>query len=117
ARLEYLHALHLYPAANNNWQTPVLTCSALNNSGINEIWDTIQSYVQKMQTIGFWEQNRQRQNVEWLHTYIRQSLEDEFYNNPTIKDKFSSIKENILSGKMLPIQGAKELLDSAKSAN
>lgn len=115
ARLEYLHALHLYPAATNNWQTPVLTCSALNNTGINEIWDTIQAYAQKMQVSGFWEQNRQRQNIEWLYSFVRQSLEDDFFNNPIVKDKFSGIKENILSGKMLPIQGAKELLYTAKS--
>lgn len=117
ARLEYLHALHLYPAAINNWQTPVLTCSALTNVGIVEIWDTMQEYVLKMQSSGFWEQNRQKQNIEWLYSFIRQALEDEFFNNPVVKDKFSTIKENILSGKMLPIQGAKELLEGTKNRN
>jgi len=114
ARLEYLHALHLYPAATNNWQTPVLTCSALNNTGISEIWETVEAYAQKMQSSGFWEQNRQKQNVEWLLTFIRQSLEDEFFNNPVVKQKFSDVKESILSGKILPIQGARELLDSVR---
>ncbi len=117
ARLEYLNALHLYPASHNNWQTPVLTCSALNNTGITEIWETIQTYVQKMQLSGLWEQNRQKQNMEWLYTFIRQSLEEDFYNNPIVKEKFSDIKESILSGKMLPIQGAKELLERRKGTN
>lgn len=117
ARLEYLNALHLYPASHNNWQTPVLTCSALNNSGITEIWDTILVYVKKMKSNDFWEQNRQKQNVEWLYTFIRQTLEEDFYNNPIVKDKFSHIKESILTGKMLPIQGAKTLLGSTKGTN
>lgn len=117
ARLEYLNALHLYPASHNNWQTPVLTCSALNNSGITEIWDTILVYVKKMKSNDFWEQNRQKQNVEWLYTFIRQTLEEDFYNNPIVKDKFSHIKESILTGKMLPIQGAKTLLGSTKDTN
>lgn len=114
ARLEYLHALHLYPAAANNWQTPVLTCSAINNTGISEIWETVQTYSQKMQSSGFWEQNRQKQNVEWLLTFIRQSLEDDFFNNPVVKQKISDVKKSILSGKILPIQGARELLDSVR---
>ncbi|MFD2521351.1 methylmalonyl Co-A mutase-associated GTPase MeaB [Emticicia soli] len=114
ARLEYLHALHLYPAASNSWQTPVLTCSALNNIGISEIWETVQAYAQKMQSSGFWEQNRQKQNVEWLLAFIRQSLEDDFFNNPVVKQKFGDVKANILSGKILPIQGARDLLDSVK---
>lgn len=117
ARLEYLNALHLYPASHNNWQTPVLTCSALNNTGITEIWKTILSYVQKMHSSGFWEQNRQKQNIEWLYTFIRQTLEEDFYNNPIVKDKLSGIKESILSGQILPIQGAKELLERTKAAN
>lgn len=117
ARLEYLHALHLYPASYNNWQTPVLTCSAVSNTGISEIWHTIQAYVQKMQLSGYWESNRQKQNVEWLYTFIRQSLEEDFYNNPAVNEKFSDIKESILSGKMLPIQGAKELLERSKGKN
>jgi LAO/AO transport system kinase len=117
ARLEYLNALHLYPSAYNNWQTPVLTCSALNNTGISNIWDTVQTYVQKMHESGYWEQKRQNQNIEWLYTYIRQSLEENFYNNSIVKSKLAIIKENILSGKMLPIQGAKELLESTKGVN
>lgn len=117
ARLEYLNALHLYPASHNNWQTPVLTCSAINNSGITEIWDTILLYVKKMKSNDFWEQNRQKQNVEWLYTFIRQTLEEDFYNNPIVKDKLSHIKESILTGKMLPIQGAKTLLGSTKGTN
>lgn len=115
ARLEYLQALHLYPAATNNWQTPVLTCSALNNTGISEIWETIQSYIQKMQANGFWDTNRQKQNLEWLYTFIRQTLEDNFFNNPAIKAGLIDIQKNILSGKMLPIQGAKALLARFRS--
>lgn len=112
ARLEYLHALHLYPAAGNGWQTPVLTCSALANTGIEEIWNTVIAYTSQMKQNGFWEQNRQKQNLEWLYTYIRQVLEEEFFNNPVIKSKMGDIEQNILSGKMLAIQGAKELLNS-----
>ncbi len=114
ARLEYLQALHLYPAAGNGWQTPVLTCSALNNTGIEEIWNTVIAYVNQMQQNGFWLQNRQKQNLEWLHTYIKQTLEEEFFGNPVIKSKMSEIETNILSGKMLAIQGARELLNSIR---
>lgn len=117
ARLEYLHALHLYPSAGNGWQVPVLTCSALNNTGIKEIWDTIQTYVAKMQANGYWETNRQKQNMAWLYAFIREALEDEFFNNPAVKAGLTDVQENILSGKMLPVQGAKVLLAHFRNAH
>jgi LAO/AO transport system kinase len=116
ARLEYLHALHLYPAAGNGWQVPVLTCSALYNTGIKEIWDTIQNYVAQMKANGYWQKNRQKQNLAWLHAFIRESLEDDFFNNPAIKSGLTDIQENILSGKILPVQGAKTLLERFRNA-
>ena len=45
AKTEFNRALHLYPDKGNNWVPKTLTCSALNNEGISNIWELIQKYI------------------------------------------------------------------------
>ena len=49
---DYKHAIHLFPAKKNNWIPKVLTCSALENTGVQEIWNTIESFVNHCVTNG-----------------------------------------------------------------
>lgn len=110
ARMEYLHALHLFPPAENKWSPPVLTCSAVENSGLHEIWEMILDYSIKMKGSGFWDDNRHQQNLIWFYSYIKQNLEDNFFKNTIIKDNIGNLERSVLEGSKLPIQAANELL-------
>src|SRR5690606_10171443 len=44
AKKEYERALHLFPLNENGWRPKVKTCSALENSGLEEIWQMIQEF-------------------------------------------------------------------------
>jgi LAO/AO transport system kinase len=114
ARMEYVHALHLYPPTQNNWYPPVLTCSALNKTGLLEIWEMILDFASKMKENGFWESNRKEQNLAWMYAYVRQTLESQFFDNQVVKDNISIIEAKILAGELLPIQGAKVLFSMIK---
>ena len=114
ARMEYVHALHFYPPTQNNWYPPVLTCSALEKTGLSEIWEMILDFTSKMQENSFWESNRQEQNLAWMYSYISQTLESRFFDNQSIKNTISIIEKKILAGELLPIQGAKALLSMIK---
>ncbi len=41
AAADYRRAIHLMTPASPNWTPPVMTCSALTNEGLPQIWDTI----------------------------------------------------------------------------
>lgn len=114
ARMEYVHALHLYPPTTNNWYPPVLTCSALEKTGLEEIWQTIEDFSTKMKQNGYWNINRQEQNLEWMHSFIKQTLESQFFDNQIVRENILPIKEQILSGKLLPIQAAQKLIELYK---
>jgi LAO/AO transport system kinase len=111
ARMEYIHALHLFPPTSNNWYPPVLTCSALEKKGLFEIWQVIISYENQMKKNGYWEKNRQEQSLNWMHDYIKQYLELQFFSNKNVKENFISISDQVLSEMILPIQGANLLLE------
>lgn len=109
ARMEYLHALHLFPPAENGWNPPVLTCSAVENTGLDEIWEMITEYSDKMKNCGFWKNNRHQQNLIWFYSYIKQNLEDNFFKNSIIKNNIENLEKSVLAGSKLPIQAANEL--------
>ena len=110
AVLEYQNALHLFPMPTNGWLPSVLTCSALENQGLQAIWELILGYVQKMKANGFYQQNRQLQNLEWMHSFIRQTLEERFYENEVVKQQLEQVESAVKSGEKLPIEAAKLLL-------
>ncbi|RRB00974.1 methylmalonyl Co-A mutase-associated GTPase MeaB [Larkinella rosea] len=112
ARLEYQNALHLFPPAPTNWAPPVLTCSALQQRGISELWQIISEHQQLGLQSGFRDRNRQQQNLDWLHSTIRQRLESRFYNPPDRREKLVQIEDAVRKGEMLPLQGAQHLLAS-----
>lgn len=114
AKMEYIHALHLYPPNENNWFPPVLTCSALKQTGLSEIWEVILKYNNQMIENGFWKKNRQEQNLSWMYDYIKQFLEAQFFDNQDVKSNISLIEKSILNGTLLPITGALKLLNLQK---
>lgn len=109
ARMEYIHALHLYPPSQNNWYPHVLTCSALEKTGLSEIWEMIIDFQKQMLANGFWQSNRQEQNLEWMYAFIKQTLTAQFFDNQVVKNNIPLIEKKILAGELLPIQAANTL--------
>lgn len=110
AKVEYQNALHLLSLSETGWHPPVLTCSATENKGIEEVRAVIEHYQQQMQQKGFWLKKRQHQNLNWLHECIRQGLEEKFYANPQVIEKLPHIQHSLYANEVLPIPAAKELL-------
>ena len=108
---EYRNALHLFPAAESGWTTPVVICSALEREGMAEIWEIIGQYEAATKESGFFSQNRQHQNLDWLRGYLRQELEERFLNHLDIKAQWLTTTQNVQTGKELPLPAAERLLN------
>ena len=72
AKQEYQMALHLFPASENGWTPKVSVCSALEDTGIKDIWETISNYNQQMISNNYKDENRKKQDVYWLHHIIKE---------------------------------------------
>jgi len=106
----YRNALHLFPESDSGFTTEVLTCSALQETGMDQIWNLIQAFEKTTKENGFFDKNRQNQNLHWMHDRIRQSLEDRFYGGPDIIAKLKSLEKDVMEGKELPDLAADDLL-------
>ncbi len=116
AVVEYQNALHLFPASQNGWITEVCTCSALENTGIAETWNMIERFEQTTKSNNTWTANRQSQQLDWMHAFIMQSLEMQFYGSKAIQEKINEVEQAILEEKILPTKAAQYLLEIFRQA-
>ncbi len=110
AKVAYQNALHLFPLNSSGWSPQVLTCSALTHAGIGDIWQTIVAHREILQKNGFFYQKRQNQNLAWMHEFIKQTLEERFYTNPSIVQHLPNLEQAVMNGEQLPIHAAFTLL-------
>ena len=110
ARAEYQNALHLYPPALSGWIPTVSTCSALQHTGLDTIWQTIAAYVKRTGSNGFFEQKRRNQNLQWMYETIRHSLEENFFAQQHVKAQLPGIAQAVKDGQKSAFAAAAELL-------
>jgi len=108
---EYKNALHLFPPSESGWYPNVLTCSAVNNEGLDAIWNEISKFSQHMKEKGLFLRNRQFQNVEWMHDIIMYSLKQHFYSDHEISQSISLLESEIRKKQIPAITAARQLLD------
>ena len=111
ARLEFNRALHLYPPKESTWQPKVFLCSALENTGISEIWEMIQEYQSVVKKNDYFNKRRQEQNRFWLLQTINEHLKNRFYQNPQIKEALKEQLIAIENNETTPFAAAKLLLN------
>lgn len=111
ARAEYQNALHLFPAALSGWTPKVLTCSSIENSGIEKVWETIIEYRDLTVENGFFFENRRQQLLKVLDETIEDELKAHFFHNQDIRDTLKDLRNRVLSGAESPYAAARVLLN------
>lgn len=110
AKTEYKNALHLFPASESNWIPSVSTCSAYDNVGINDVWNTIQSYKNQTTINGYFEHKRKSQSKYWMYETINEELKRTFFNHPEISREIKIIEQKVTEGSLSPFKAAHLLL-------
>ena len=101
AALEYKSALHLFPAMENGWTPQVSTCSALENTGVEQILETITKFDAQMLSSGWKIKNRKDQNNYWLHLKVKEELGNKKYNALLAEGKLKLLEKELATGKTI----------------
>lgn len=113
---DFSNALHLFPAKESGWTPRVLPCSAINNTGLDTIWQTVESFFKTVTANGYLQNNRKQQNKSWLLHFINIRLQDDFYTNPKIAKPLEDYMDQVQNGKLMPYVAAEELLKLYKQS-
>ncbi len=106
----YQNALHFLRLASPTWTPPVLTCSAVEKTGIHEIWQTVLDHRTKLSNTGELAQKRRQQALDWLWSLIEEGLKIRFKQNPDVKRRLPQIAHAVEKGITTPTIAAEELL-------
>lgn len=106
----YDNALHFLRPASPVWIPPVLTCSAVDRTGIREIWQTVLSHRKKLSDSGELAQKRQQQALDWMWSLIEEGLKYRFNQNPEVKKHLPKLTRGVEKGTTAPTIAAEELL-------
>lgn len=110
AKTRYQSALHLFPKQESGWSVPVTTCSAIEHHDIDKVWEIITQFVQLTQNNGFFEQNRNEQNVKIFYEWIEFMLKYEFFNSEKVQEKISELLPKVRNGFVTPYQAGSQIL-------
>jgi LAO/AO transport system kinase len=107
---DYENALSLFPPPSSGWKPKVVTCSALKQTGIEDIWDEIADYLKVTEENSYFQKRRRDQAAYWMHETIDIQLKERFYKNPAIKSKLREMEEMVIEGKISSFKAADELM-------
>ena len=110
AKVDFTRALHLYPQKTSGWKPKVLTASALEGTGVNEVMEMIESYISLVKKNNFFVSNRNHQNISWLKAIIEKNLYDSFYKNNKNLIALKKEIELLENNQTTPFSSAKKLL-------
>ena len=110
ARAHYMNATHLLPPSPSGWAPRVLTCSSQENTGIAEVWHTVEECREKMQATGYFDENRSRQARYWLQETLEAGLRAAFYGHPEVQRQLEALEPDVLAGRVSPFAAAEQVL-------
>ena len=102
ARAMLKNALHIVKPKYTEWQAPALTCSARDNTGINNIWEVVELFYATMEPAGKVALLRKGQNVRWMKRQIEENIINMIYNTQDIKELYSKTKASVESNQLSP---------------
>lgn len=111
AARELSSALRLLRGPDGQWQPPVVTCSALDNVGLEAVWADVTRHRDQLESSGGLAAKRNRQLVDWTRALVRDRLLAQLEEAPA-RETVHRAEAAVLAGALTPDQAAWQILDS-----
>jgi LAO/AO transport system kinase len=109
AAAEYRAALQILNSRSSNWTPPVITYSALAETGIAELWGQVLAHRERMKTSGEFLARRREQQRKWMWAILEQRLFARLHSKAAIKAKLPMIEAAVTEGQLSPALAADEI--------
>jgi LAO/AO transport system kinase len=113
AARELSGAIRLIYPRETLWRPPVLTMSALEGTGLEELWDTVERHRDVLTEAGDFEARRRAQQVDWTWQMVRDTVLDRVLSNPAVRKARADVERQVLTGELTPALAAQQILELA----
>jgi len=106
----YQNAMRLLHPADSLWNPPVVTCSAVNNTGIDTIWSQILKHRARFEPTGWFEQHRRDQMVRWMWDLVNEYIDRLLHGKAEVRAVSARTEAAVRFGSMTAADGAESVL-------
>ncbi|MCO6455236.1 MAG: methylmalonyl Co-A mutase-associated GTPase MeaB [Pirellulaceae bacterium] len=112
AATQYRTALESLAGRSRDQAPVVLTCSALHNQGVAEIWQVIERRQEALVERGELWQRRRRQELRWLWGQVEERLRQAVHTHPAVQAIQAALEQDVLAGRLPPEAAARRILEA-----
>ncbi len=113
AARELKSALRLIYPRETLWLPPVLTMSAMEGTGLTEMWATVEQHRQVLTDAGEFDTRRRAQQVDWTWQMVRDAVLDRVLSNPEVRKIRADVERQVKAGELTPALAAQQILNVA----
>ena len=113
AARELSSAIRLIYPRETLWRPPVLTMSAVEGTGLAELWQTVQKHRQVLTGAGEFEARRRSQQVDWTWQMVRDTVLDRVLSSPAVRKIRADVERQVKAGELTPALAAQQILSAA----
>jgi LAO/AO transport system kinase len=113
AARELTAAIRLIYPRDILWRPPVLTMSALERTGLHEVWDTVLRHRELLIKAGEFDAKRRQQQVDWTWSMVRDTVLDRVLSNPKVRKIRAEVERQVRDGELTPALAAQQIIDAA----
>jgi LAO/AO transport system kinase len=114
AAAEYRSALHILTPRSEHWYPPVVTYSALNGTGIAELWQKVLDHRTAMNASSEFAARRREQQVKWMWSMLEGRMMARLRADAAIRAKVKKTEAEVADGKMTPAVAAEHIAEWLK---
>lgn len=109
-RSQYQSAINLLHYTSF-WTPRVMTCSAIEHKGIDEVWGMIVDFYYGALRENAFGKKRAKQNVEWMRRLLDEMIDRRLNSNPDIRNLLPQMEAQVTSGTTTPYLAASRIVD------
>ena len=110
ARGQYERMIEFIRPATPGWETHAYLASAIEKTGLAELWEVIRIFREKTTESGVWKKRREGQLLDWMNSMIDEHLHNLFFEDAVVRGRMPEVRDAVLSGEISPTQAVAELL-------
>lgn len=111
AQGEYERMIEFIRPYTEGWKAHAYRCSALQKTGLEELWAVMRIFEKVTKESGVFERRRKEQVLAWVNSMINEHLHNLFYEDPVIKGRMPAVMEAVVNGVVSPSQAVTELIN------
>lgn len=109
AASKYAYAMQLLSDPDHG-KAPVVTCSAVEGTGLAEIWQIISDRTAERVRTGYLRQRRSEQNANWMWSLVDQQIHDMLHRQPEVSAIAEGVAGQVRDGTLSAVMASEQII-------